>query len=162
MRDAQCGWIQLHDPSISKDGGITLKHFDTHAPKIILLLVIYSSRGLIEIYSMRRGERLVISQVGVGMRLMQTSDGVLGRPSSQFQTKPKFSRCLLLAPTGELNEIILDYQSVLEELSKGKQMDICRLVELYAAAETEKGKRKLLESIRQIVGQGDVHMALNV
>jgi Rab3 GTPase-activating protein regulatory subunit N-terminus len=53
MRDAQCGWVQI----AATNGG-------RECTTVVLLLLIYSSRGLLEVYSMRHGDRILISKVG--------------------------------------------------------------------------------------------------
>lgn len=149
MRDVQCGWVQLADP--------------THeSQQIILLLLIYSSRGVLEVYTMRHGDRILISNIGTGMKLLQTTGYVLGRASSQLKSVKHYAKCFFLSPAGELNEVTFHYDEILKSSTNDLKLRITRLFELYQTSQTDNLRAKHLESIRQLIINGDKNLSDDV
>jgi hypothetical protein len=94
-RNAQCGWIQY------------LKQNNEKSHRIHLFLVIYSERGVLEVYQMKHGNRVGAFEVGAGLQLVQTQGTVLGHvyaaPKCLFLTQ-----CYLIHPfTGTIQNVCL-------------------------------------------------------
>ncbi|KAJ3169908.1 Rab3 GTPase-activating protein non-catalytic subunit [Geranomyces variabilis] len=84
MRDAQCAWQQVW----SEETG-----------RVQLMLVIYTARGVLEVFRVRHGPRVSAVFVGQDMRLVQTAVGVLGAAYGG-STALMLASCLLISPTG--------------------------------------------------------------
>ncbi|KAH6568171.1 hypothetical protein BASA62_005638 [Batrachochytrium salamandrivorans] len=91
IRDAQTAWIQIADPDISQRN------------PVLLILAIYSPRGVLELHLMRYGQRICIANVGVGMRLVQSNSGVLGGMYWRLNDPKRYG---FISSAGELNSIL--------------------------------------------------------
>jgi hypothetical protein len=154
MRDAQCAWAQV--AYVKKDES------SETSSTVILLLLIYCSRGILEVYNMRHGERILILQVGGGLKLLQASGCVLGKTSTESGPQMTYSRCFLLGLTGELSEVVFNYDAVLSKFSNGQKVGISRLCDLYSNSENENQRLKHLESMRNLIRNGDKNLAEDV
>ncbi|KAJ3159947.1 Rab3 GTPase-activating protein non-catalytic subunit [Geranomyces michiganensis] len=89
MRDAQCAWQQVRDKDTCR---------------VSLMLVIYTARGVLEVFCVRHGPRISAVFVGQDMRLVQTATGVLGAAYGG-STVPALASCLLISPTGAVRPV---------------------------------------------------------
>ncbi|KAJ3171776.1 Rab3 GTPase-activating protein non-catalytic subunit [Geranomyces variabilis] len=90
MRDAQCGWQQVWSAELAR---------------VQLMLVIYTARGVLEVFCVRHGPRRSAVFVGQDMRLVQTAGGVLGAAYGGSSTALVLASCLLISPTGVVRPV---------------------------------------------------------
>ncbi|KAJ1341660.1 hypothetical protein BSLG_003772 [Batrachochytrium salamandrivorans] len=143
IRDAQTAWIQIADPDISQRN------------PVLLILAIYSPRGVLELHLMRYGQRICIANVGVGMRLVQSNSGVLGgmywRLNDPKDTGP-LANCFLLSPNGAMRKIVLDYDFVSRFISSAGELNsILKLVDSFKASAEDDTRMPILDKILNLV-----------
>ncbi|KAL2913686.1 hypothetical protein HK105_206846 [Polyrhizophydium stewartii] len=143
MREAQIGWIQVADASAK-------------GPRpVLLVLAIYSPRGVLELHLMRHGQRISISNVGVGMRLVQSAPGVLGgmywRLNDPSSLGP-LSQCFLISPTGDIRRIVVPFEWLSGIIStSGHTGTLAQLVDKFEASHAsldDAAKGALLKQIQ--------------
>ncbi|KAI8893373.1 Rab3 GTPase-activating protein regulatory subunit N-terminus-domain-containing protein [Globomyces pollinis-pini] len=139
-RDAQFGWIQLVDLQ----------------GRLHLLLVLYTPRGVLEIYSIPYGSRIAVASVGRDLELIQTPSGILGGVYWKGQTF--LTKCFLIDQSGSINEITVDVESIsitkvetfshlkqlLQQYSEGKEV-IGSIKDTLIKFQTETVQIKALE-----------------
>eukprot|EP00842_Homolaphlyctis_polyrhiza_P005708 jgi/Hompol1/6138/HPOL_000507-RA len=154
VRDAQIGWIQVADT----DAGIN--------KPVHLVLAIYAVRGVLELFLMRHGQRISILNVGSGMRLVQSSPGVLGgmywRLSEPNSLGP-LSSCFLISPNGDARLINVSYQSISNMINNsGRNSTLLQLSEKYAMISNATAQAAALKEMQEIIdGLTTVSQKLN-
>ncbi|KAI9360957.1 Rab3 GTPase-activating protein regulatory subunit N-terminus-domain-containing protein [Pilaira anomala] len=108
VRDAVCGWVEVFEHE--------LYQFESmySPPKILLFLVIYSSkRGFLKVFQMRHGKQVGAYHVGSGWQLVPCAREPLGSSMVTPAVRKKspngeyggLSNCLLVGPDGEVRKI---------------------------------------------------------
>ncbi|KAI9353355.1 Rab3 GTPase-activating protein regulatory subunit N-terminus-domain-containing protein [Zopfochytrium polystomum] len=110
VRNAQIGWLQARGD------------FATPSDEsIFLFLCVYSPRGVLEIISMRHGDRVVALNVGREMILVQSNPAALGALYSTFE-RPLAS-CWLVSPQNQVKEIRIKDSVALKQTRPESMMD---------------------------------------
>jgi hypothetical protein len=99
VRDAQVAWVQQR---IDADElGVEIK-------RTVLLLVIYTPRGTLEVFLMRNGPRILGMEIDRGMKLIPAMCGMLGGSYFQLnQEVPPLASCYLMSPSGDLRKLVI-------------------------------------------------------
>ncbi|KAJ8326543.1 hypothetical protein QVD99_006734 [Batrachochytrium dendrobatidis] len=143
VRDAQTAWIQVSDQSGRIDR------------PVLLVLAIYSSRGVLELYLMRFGQRICIANVGTGIRLVQTTSSILGGMYWRLNNPTQIgalASCYLVSSNGEMRKIVLNYDSIINSNYKaGDTTSIAELVSEYENLAESTSRTALLSKIKDMV-----------
>ncbi|KAJ3046824.1 Rab3 GTPase-activating protein non-catalytic subunit [Rhizophlyctis rosea] len=113
-RGAQVGWIEREvevgkskpppELETTQDAGSAPKK----KRRTKLYLVLYAARGVLEVYGMRRGERVAAFNAGVGYRLVQTCSGVVGGAYMPKEARDGWlSQCYLVGGGGEVKRVVV-------------------------------------------------------
>ncbi|KAJ3332217.1 Rab3 GTPase-activating protein non-catalytic subunit, partial [Blyttiomyces sp. JEL0837] len=103
-RHAQVGWIWVDRPMSDGQSGFTGK---------LLCLCVYSGRGILEVFSMKYGDRLAVSNVGRGCKLIDMTDNLLaGSLKAKVSEKEAPGYCLLINPSGAIVKVELTYGEI--------------------------------------------------
>ncbi|KAI7901960.1 Rab3 GTPase-activating protein regulatory subunit N-terminus-domain-containing protein [Cokeromyces recurvatus] len=114
VRDAVCGWVEVFEYEL-----YNLERPDNHQypPKVLLFLVIYSSkRGILKVFQMRHGKQVGAYHLGSGWQLVPCCREPLGSSMVSVERRKKknpahqseydgLSNCMLVSPDGEVRKI---------------------------------------------------------
>ena len=106
MRDGQVAWMrQFYKCSEGES-----------ATRPILLLVIYSPRGILEIFAMRHGPRILALSTERDLKLLQVTRGMLGGSYWKMsdEQSDQSSTCFLLSNAGEMQKICVSPEMLKE------------------------------------------------
>jgi hypothetical protein len=99
MRDAQVAWLPYQLPESSQT---------------FLLLVAYSNRGVLEIFLMRDGRKILAVPTERDLKLIQVGYGIFGGTYRKTEPERRTSGCFLLSNSGQMSQIVLPPELVRE------------------------------------------------
>ncbi|KAJ3278296.1 Rab3 GTPase-activating protein non-catalytic subunit [Borealophlyctis nickersoniae] len=179
IRDAQCGWVQVPEESDDEDifdapqvvslervgraGSITMDHplaepapaaapgYKRRRRRTHLLLAIFAGRGVLEVYHMRHGPRVAAFNVGTGMRLVQTANGVLGGAFAGAAGE-SLATCYLVSPQGDMRKIHVPYAVVAGISPRSELRAIKRLIKAYRERTDDTTHQKIVLRLKERIG----------
>lgn len=113
-RDAQCGWIEVRDPSSkSSSGGSSSK--SRLKTRTALFLVLYSpKKGMIEIWAMQNGPKVASFVVPKNGKLVYTNHGHVGVNNVPVKGSSRsLFPCVFINPDGTICDISVPFHFAL-------------------------------------------------
>ncbi|XP_065207798.1 rab3 GTPase-activating protein non-catalytic subunit isoform X2 [Planococcus citri] len=131
FRDAHCGWLLVKEDVDKKR---------QPRRRVQLLVINIPKKGIVEIWTMQFGPKVVSFNVNKDSRVLNANYGIIGL----YDGKNAHNTCVLIEPNGEMKEIVIPFYCCLNSRNNDKIRDIHMLKNITRILKDENEQRDKL------------------